>query len=100
MTTETKAAIKDVFDALMANHWNWGFAEFCQRCRINPGHPHSQKQWLAFQALYEALYAIDADILDVVGTKETGRIVGGTYDGMTPVEMLADRDAFNRAVGG
>lgn len=25
-----------------------------------------------------------------------GRIVGGTYDGMTPAEVLAERDRFNR----
>lgn len=29
-----------------------------------------------------------------------GRIVGGTYHGMTPAEVLADRDAYNRARGG
>lgn len=28
-----------------------------------------------------------------------GRIAGGTYDGMTPAEVLAARDAFNRACG-
>jgi hypothetical protein len=30
---------------------------------------------------------------------ETGRIVGGTYHGMTPAEVLADRAAFNRSLG-
>jgi hypothetical protein len=29
-----------------------------------------------------------------------GRIVGGVYHGMKPAEVLADRDAFNRACGG
>jgi len=28
-----------------------------------------------------------------------GRIVGGAYNGMTPAEVLAARDAFNRACG-
>lgn len=30
---------------------------------------------------------------------ESGRIMGGTWHGMTPEEVLADRDAFNRACG-
>ena len=28
-----------------------------------------------------------------------GKIVGGTYDGMTPAEVLAQRDSYNRIVG-
>ena len=28
-----------------------------------------------------------------------GKIIGGTYDGMTPADVIADRDAFNRACG-
>jgi hypothetical protein len=28
-----------------------------------------------------------------------GKIIGGVWNGMTPEEVLADRDAFNRACG-
>lgn len=28
-----------------------------------------------------------------------GRISGGTYDGMTPADVLADRDAYRRLCG-
>lgn len=28
-----------------------------------------------------------------------GKIRGGTYDGMTPAEVLAARDSYNRIVG-
>lgn len=30
----------------------------------------------------------------------TGRIVGGIWDGMTPAEVLAERDEYNRLVPG
>ena len=44
------------------------------------------------------------DVIDALlaGPKigEDGKIIGGVYHGMTPEEVLADRDAFNRACGG
>lgn len=30
---------------------------------------------------------------------ETGKIVGGVWHGMTPEEVIADRDAYRRIVG-
>lgn len=30
---------------------------------------------------------------------DQGRIVGGTWAGMTPEQVIADRDAYNRACG-
>lgn len=30
---------------------------------------------------------------------DQGRIIGGVYAGMTPAQVLADRDAYNQACG-
>lgn len=30
---------------------------------------------------------------------QTGKYVGGVYSGMTPDEVIADREAYNRACG-
>ena len=30
---------------------------------------------------------------------DDGRIIGGVYHGMTPAEVLADREAYRRACG-
>lgn len=62
-------SIRDVTRAIMANHWNWNYAEFCRRCRLRDD-AYAQKQWQAFNDLHRAFYAIDEEILAVVGAAE------------------------------
>ena len=56
---------------VMNNNWNWGLEEFARRCKLDPGDKETQRQWNLFQQLHRTLCAIDADVLGVIGAKES-----------------------------
>lgn len=61
----------DASKCILVNNWNWGFEEFCRRCRIDGETEYAKRQWQAFQSLHRALHDIDNDILAVVAAPET-----------------------------